>query len=124
MPRQGIAPTCTSEDDGKYPVVLIQTPYNKMESSGLDGRSRVCAVVALCRCELCIRDHGLARQIRVTEAQASGTQPNMAKTARHHRWIVKQPWSNGKSALGMSALGKCSTTPREPIAESRRRVPS
>ncbi len=94
---------------GKYPVVLIQTPYNKdpmhpwwlgegrWGSNSLFTDANYAFVVVDWRAKFASRS-----------AQVPGRQPNIGQDGFDTiAWIVKQEWSNGKVATwGLSALGR------------------
>ncbi len=94
---------------GKYPVVLIQTPYNKdpMRPWWLgEGRWGANSLFTDANYAFVVVDwRGKFASIG---AQVPGKQPNIGQDGFDAiAWIVKQDWSNGKVATwGMSALGR------------------
>ena len=94
---------------GKYPVVLIQTPYNKdpMRPSWLgEGRWGANSLFTDANYAFVVVDW--RGKFASRNAQLPDKQPNTGEDGFDAiAWIVKQDWSNGKVATwGLSALGR------------------
>lgn len=94
---------------GKYPVVLIQTPYNKnpMHPWWLgEGRWGADSLFTDSNYAFVVVDW--RGKFASRAAQLPGKQPNIGQDGFDAiAWIVKQDWSNGKVATwGLSALGR------------------
>ena len=94
---------------GKYPVVLIQTPYNKdpMRPSWLgEGRWGANSLFTDANYAFVVMDW--RGKFASQSAQLPDKQPNFGEDGFDAiAWIVKQEWSNGKVATwGLSALGR------------------
>ena len=94
---------------GKYPVVLIQTPYNKdpMRPSWLgEGRWGANSLFTDANYAFVVVDW--RGKFASRNAQLPDKQPNFGQDGFDAiAWIVKQEWSNGKVATwGLSALGR------------------
>ena len=83
--------------DGKFPVFLKRTPYNK-DNTALDRE-------LLCDARLCRRDAGCARPLPVRRPLAAPSR-RPERWIRHRQWIGEQPWSNGSiGTMGSSYDG-------------------
>jgi predicted acyl esterase len=94
---------------GKYPVVLIQTPYNKapMRPWWLgEGRWGVSSLFTDASYAFVVVDW--RGKFASQGAQVPGKQPNIGQDGFDAiAWIARQDWSNGKVATwGLSALGR------------------
>jgi predicted acyl esterase len=95
--------------DGKYPTVLIQTPYNKdpMRPWWLgEGRWGASSLFTDPNYAFVVMDW--RGKFASRSAQLPGKQPNIGQDGFDAVvWIAKQDWSNGKVATwGLSALGR------------------
>ena len=97
------------KNEGKYPVVLIQTPYNKnLIRPGFEGKGRYGAHSLFTDASYAFVVTDWRGKFASQSAQTPGTPPNLGEDGFDTiAWIVKQAWSNGKVATwGASALGR------------------
>ena len=93
----------------KFPVVLIQTPYDKSRlRQGFEGKGRYGAQSLFTDASYAFVVTDWRGKFASQNAQPPGTQPNLGQDGFDTiDWIVKQAWSNGKVATwGPSALGR------------------
>lgn len=94
---------------GKYPVVLIQTPYNKTPMRSWwrgEGRWGANSLFTDPNYAFVVTDW--RGKFGSQSAQVPGKQPNIGQDGFDTiAWIAQQEWSNGKVATwGLSALGR------------------
>ncbi|MEK6303560.1 MAG: CocE/NonD family hydrolase [Acidobacteriota bacterium] len=93
----------------KFPVVLIQTPYNKnLMRPAFEGKGRYGAQSLFTDASYAFVVTDWRGKFASLSAQTPGTQPNLSEDGFDPiAWIAKQEWSNGKVATwGPSALGR------------------
>lgn len=107
-------------NEGKYPTVLIQTPYNKALLRGMigAGQKRHSEIGRGAESDLAVlrdRDHYAYvvvdwRGFFASKAAAEGVRKPLKRGLDGYdcvEWIAKQPWSDGKiGTWGGSALGR------------------
>lgn len=95
--------------EGKFPVILVQTPYNKsLIRPGFEGKGRYGENSIFTDASYAFVVTDWRGKFASQSAQSPGTQPNLGQDGYDTiAWIVKQPWSNGKvGTWGPSALGR------------------
>ncbi len=94
---------------GKYPVVLVQTPYNKnLLRPAFEGKGRYGAQSLFTDASYAFVVTDWRGKFASQGAQLPGKQPNLGEDGYDTiAWIARQEWSNGKVATwGPSALGR------------------
>src|SRR5262245_15208401 len=90
----------TPKSVGKYPVVLVQTPYNKNQLRlAFEGKGRYGAQSLFTDASYAFVVTDWRGKFASQSAQLPGKQPNLGEDGYDTiAWIVKQEWSNGKIA--------------------------
>lgn len=94
---------------GKFPVVLVQTPYNKsLMRPGFEGKGRYGTRSLFTDTSYAFVVTDWRGKFASQSAQTTGIQPNLSEDGFDTiAWIARQEWSNGKVATwGPSALGR------------------
>ncbi|MFY9609617.1 MAG: CocE/NonD family hydrolase [Blastocatellia bacterium] len=94
---------------GKFPVVLVQTPYNKsLMRPAFEGKGRYGPQSLFTDASYAFVVTDWRGKFASQSAQVPGAQPSLSEDGLDTMaWIARQDWSNGKVATwGPSALGR------------------